>query len=776
MWRRPWFKWPRPVRGRGMQKIRLDGAWDLSTRPEGGPDQAWVKTPAQVPGNVEIDLMKAGQLPDLFFGDHILKVRPLEFHEWRYERTFSLPGSAQGQTLELLFHGVDCVATYLLNNEKIGESANMLVPHSFDITDKVLWDRPNHLEVRIASPVRYASRFFVDPSQSAMSSNWDSLWVRKAPHSYGWDIMPRLLSAGIWRSVEVLVHPATEIKDLFFWTRWCNRESGEFGLLYQFQTDEPSLDGFEILVRGTCGSSVFEMRKPCLFTAGELSIPVPQASPWWPRGYGEASLYQVKTQLLRQGQIVDERQDAIGLRTVELDRTEITTRETPGQFLFKINGEPILCKGSNWVPLDALHSRDAGRYEQALDLFRDLGCNILRCWGGNVYEDHAFFELCDRYGIMVWQDFAMACARYPQAPEFQQVLREEALKVVRKLRNHPSIILWSGDNECDYGYPDPSHNLLTREVLPRVVRECDPTRPYLPSSPYFSPEMIRKGRRDDLMPEQHLWGPRDYYKSRFYAESTAHFASEMGYHGCPNVRSIQRFVDEQHWWPWQNNEQWRLHCTDTFETPGPYAYRVPLMANQIKEMFGFEPDQLKDFVVASQISQAEAKKFFVELFRLAKWRRTGVIWWNVLDGWPQFSDAVVDYGWGKKLAYHYLKRVQAPVCIMVDEPQDWHVRVAVGNDTLDGMSGPYRVWDADSGEILMDGTYHAAANQTSTLGRIRVSHGEHRLFLMEWEAQGRRAGNHYCLGKPPFDFPRYRNWLQKIASLPDSFDAASVGE
>ena len=340
------------------------------------------------------------------------------------------------------------------------------------------------------------------------------------------------------------------------------------------------------------------------------------------------------------------------------------------------------------------------RYEKILALFIDLGCNMLRSWGGNVYEDDAFFDICDRNGIMVWQDFSMACAIYPQTPEFLEVMRQEAISVVRKLRNHPSLALWSGDNEADESYffsgLDPAHNKITREVLPQVVFQCDPYRPYLPSSPYMSPEVLPRGKLK-LMPEDHLWGPRDYFKSTYYTEHTAHFVSEIGYHGCPGLSSIKRFVDEQHVWPWQDNPQWIFHSTDMSGNP----YRINLMANQVKELFGAVPDKIEDFILASQVSQAEAKKFFVEMTRLKKWRSTGLIWWNVMDGWPQFSDAIVDYYFNKKLAYYYIRRVQQPVCLMVDEPQDWRVRVVVGNDSREDASGHYRVWDADSGETLL---------------------------------------------------------------------------
>ncbi len=162
------------------------------------------------------------------------------------------------------------------------------------------------------------------------------------------------------------------------------------------------------------------------------------------------------------------------------------------------------------------------------------------------------------------------------------------------------------------------------------------------------------------------------------------------------------------------------------------------------------------------------------MFRIRKWRRTGIIWWNLIDCWPQFSDAVVDYYYGKKLAYHYIRRVQQPVCVMIDEPEAWHCAVVVGNDTRESRAGTFRVTDAASDAVLLEGAFESPANENRVLGRIRVSHGEHRLFLVTWEIDGQRRGNHYLLGKPPFSFETYRGFLEKIAALPAPFDAAAV--
>ncbi|HZO99760.1 MAG TPA: glycoside hydrolase family 2 TIM barrel-domain containing protein [Terriglobia bacterium] len=768
-------------------RISLDGKWRLYYFPQdkfqiSQPDQlksqgvSWIE--ATVPGNVELDLSRKGELPeDLFFAENLRKLKPYELYEWWYQREFPSPGGIAGRRVELRFHGVDCFATYWLNGTELGVTSDALIEQSFDVTGKLKTAGPNVLTVRLKSPIIEAAHRRYDPAYTvnAGPTNQEAIWVRKPAHSYGWDIMPRAVSAGLWRPVELIIHSPNEITDMYFTTFLLDTGRATLSVSYELSTDLALLSRLRLKVEGRCGDSTFSRVHQVEFTAGRFQIEVKNPRLWWPRGYGIPSLYHVTTQLLDGDKVLASRRDTVGIRKVELIRTETTSIEKPGQFLFKVNGVPILIKGSNWVPADAFHSRDAGRYEKILALFIDLGCNFLRSWGGNVYEDHAFFDICDRNGIMVWQDFAMACAIYPQTPEFLEVMRQEAVAVVRKLRNHPSLALWSGDNEVDQTYYfsglDPAHNKITREVLPQVVFQCDPYRPYLPSSPYISPEVIAT-RQLKLMPEDHLWGPRDYFKSPFYTQHTAHFVSEIGYHGCPGLSSIKRFVDAQHLWPWPNNAQWVFHSTDMTGNP----YRINLMANQVKELFGTVPDNIEDFILGSQVSQAEAKKFFVEMTRLKKWHSTGVIWWNVMDGWPQFSDAIVDYYFNKKLAYYYIRRVQQPVCVMVDEPKDWQCRVVVGNDSREDANGHYRIWDANSGETLLEGDYASKANENIEVGRIPIYHSDKRLFLIEWTANGKKYTNHYLQGFPPFSLDQYRSWLGKIAALQNDFDVTQVGK
>lgn len=763
-----------------MRSICLNGEWKLSWWDAQEESPAVHHLTAQVPGNVELDLMREGILPDVFFGENIRLLRPYEFCDWKYERDFDMPVLSKGEKAFLRFEGADCFARYEIDGLTVSESQNALIPHRFDVS--ALAPGSHHLAVTLASPLLYAEKTVTDASDVAQPVNYESLRVRKAPSQYGWDIMPRALSAGLWRDVYLDIESATEIRQVYFATVCLEGTDARIVCSYDGSCGIPHYEGLRVQIELRCGEDApFLLEKPLTFPKGRQMFTLPNAKLWMPRGYGRQNLYQATVRFLANGEILAEETVPFGVRTVQLDRTDITDSRG-GEFRFLINGVPVFLHGSNWVPADAFHSRDKDRYEKMLALFADTNCNVLRCWGGNVYEDHAFFDLCDRYGILVWQDFAMGCGVYPRDDAFCEIMRVEAESVVRKLRCHPSLMLWSGDNECDacaaqWGSAmDPAENRVTREVLPRVIARLDPYRPYLPSSPYIAPAAWALGADENLLPEYHLWGPRDYFKSSFYTNSPAHFVSETGYHGCNNLSSMRNFLSEDALWPWQDNAQWLAHAYEPFGPEGPYAYRIKLMADQTKELFGYTPENLEDFILASQISQAEAKKFFIELTRCKKWRRTGVIWWNMIDGWPQFSDAVVSYDFIKKLAYHYIKRSQQDVCLMFAEPESWHIRLMAGNDTLTPASGTYRVWDGDTGATLLEGSFDAPANQTNQIGKLRISHSDHRLLLIEWTVNGVRGVNHYCLGKPPFDLHQYRGWLEKIAALDNSFIASEVGK
>ena len=471
---------------------------------------------------------------------------------------------------------------------------------------------------------------------------------------------------------------------------------------------------------------------------------------------GRRIQYDVTVELLKDGLPIDALKLKHGIRTVELIRTSVTTAQGDGDFRFVINGEPIFVLGTNWVPLDVYHSRDITRIPMVMDFVDDIGCNMIRCWGGNVYENDLFFELCDDKGILVWQDFAMACAIYPQDEGFQERLRAEVTQVVRRLRQHACLTLWAGDNECDQKYlwggrrRDPNTNVLTRQVIPAVLRDEDPSRPYLPSSPYVDPIAYVTGER--FLPEDHLWGPRDYYKSPFYTGALSHFVSEIGYHGCPEPASLGRFLSPSQRWPYTGSEEWLLHATSPIPGVDVHDYRVELMASQVRVLFGAVPDSLEDFAAASQASQAEALKFFVEMFRAAKWRRTGIIWWNIVDGWPQFSDAVVDYYFAKKRAYDVVKRSQQQLCIVVREPVAGAHEIVACNDARDDLDVQFNIVDAETGATIVVGHGMAAADAVTPLTTVTAT-SDQRCLVLEWTSPLGPGRNHYLAGDPPSPCP-----------------------
>lgn len=719
------------------------------------------KITATVPGNVELDLMEAGYLPkDIYMGENILEVQKYEDHEWWYETTFQTPADIEDKKVTLCLEGVDTIAEYLLNGEMIGQSRNMFIPIELDVTGKLKSEGENLFQVHLYSVMKEAFDREC-PMYSLMNGwdqNFDSVGVRKAAHNFGWDIMPRAVTSGLWRDVYLHVQEKVEVGQLYYYTRYANEKSAMLRFCYDLKT-EPVKD-LSVEISGKCGDSVFYLKKPMWFKAGWAEVVLNNPKLWWPYGYGEASLYDTVLTFYCGDEVIAKKEIKVGIRTVELKRTDVTNGQD-GCFDFLINGVRVMCKGSNWVPMDAFHSRDKERYDRTLALFSEIGCNMIRCWGGNVYEDEEVYEYCDAHGIMIWQDFAMGCHPYPQEEAFLAEIRTEAEAVVRKFRNHPALVLWAGDNECDelifQSGSDPNKNRITREVLPQVIEANDCSRPYLPSSPYVSPEIV-KSRNYRTIPEAHLWGPRDYFKSPYYMGSTAHFISETGYHGCPALSSIEKFIDKEHLWPLENNSQWVLHSSDQRGNDA----RIHLLPNQIRQLFGEVPEDLEEFIFASQISQAEADKFFIENMRAQKEKKGGILWWNLMDGWPQFSDAVVDYYYEKKIAFDYIKRSQQPFALMCAEMENWHLPVVASNDTLKEVQGSYTVKNLETEEVLLSGSFRVAPNSNAHLGRVPVMYSDKGMLLMEWQIGEEKFFNHYLYGMPGFDLKKYKEWFDKL--------------
>ena len=758
------------------KKIDLGGDWEFSYidfkddkkyESAGQLKNAGLKLyPCAVPGNFELDLHKNGLCGEPFFAMNPAKVRRLtENCSVYYCRSFDLP-EIKGATPVLVFEGLDCAALVYINGKLAGRFDNMLIRHEIGLDSLDLKQKDNEILVCITPAIEAAKNYEYPPGVAAMGANAESLYVRKAPHMYGWDIMPRFLSAGIWRPVYIEYLPADRIDEVFLRTLALGG-----GADMAFDCNMPladSEDKYSLGIKMSCGESTVEHTWDVYFKSVKKRFGIHDPKLWFPKGSGAQNLYEVCAYLKKNGEIADECRFAFGIRTIKLNRTSTTDQFGNGAFEFIVNGERIFMKGSNWVPADAFHSRDRERIPHMLELAEDINCNMLRCWGGNVYEDDLFYDICDEKGFLIWQDFAFACAVYPNDEMFCRAVKKEAEAVVKRLRNHASLALWSGDNECDEaylwnGYADPNKNKITREVLPGVVAAHDGSRPYIASSPYLDEAAIKAGQK--YASEQHLWGPRDYYKSKFYIDSICHFASEIGYHGCPSAESIKKFIEPDHLWLGRDrlikDEQWLLHSTSPVPELHLYDYRIKLMFKQIDEVFGKTPESLEEFAAASQIVQAEAKKFFIELFRGAKWRRSGILWWNLIDGWPQFSDAVTDYYFDKKLAYHYIKNSQRQLFVMLREPDNWVQEAAIVNDYLCPQTVSFKITDIDTAEILASGVFDAGANSNATAARIPFVRGKKRFLVIDWETKTEKGKNHYLSGHPPFSLEQYLGWIEK---------------
>ena len=720
-----------------------------------------------VPSNFEIDLQRENLLEDIFFGKNLLLAQDFEMTHLFYSKTFDVENDFNLEDALLEFKGIDTFSNIYLNKKLIASTDNMFL--EYEIKANGLCHGSNEIFVHIIPMAIKASEYKNVAYTFAQKYNYDNMYVRKANYMSGWDIFPRILSGGIWKDVFLKEDKKIKISETYLYTVSLEKDYSNcrMQLFYQLDLNRQAYKDFRIEITGKCSNSTFTKTQRVWSKANKIDFTIDNPMLWWPKGSGEQNLYEINVRLIKDNStIIDEKCFKMGIRTVKLDRTNVTDENGNGKFCFIINHKKIFILGTNWVPLDSLPSQSKEKISKALDLVDDIGCNMIRVWGGGYYEDELFYQTCDEKGFMIWQDFMLGCGMYPQDAAFLSRLSIEIEQVIKRLRQHASLILWAGDNECDCacdwsgGIVDPNTNIITRELMPYLIRMHDFIRDFLPSSPYVDKQCIEKGLK--YISEDHLWGPRDYFKSDFYKNALAHFASEIGYHGCPSVKSIKKFISENNLWPYKNNEEWLLHASSpTTDIDEPYAYRIELMANQIKVLFGEDASTIEEFSLLSQISQAEAKKYFIERFRMKKWRTTGIIWWNIIDGCPQFSDAVVDYYFEKKLAYYYIKQSQQPICMMIDGPNDGIYNLYVANDTQQNESLEYTVKNIATDKIIAKSNILSKAATTQNIMNIsECENGD--ILLLEWKGENYSGNNHSLIGTAPFNKEKYIRLLGKI--------------
>ena len=758
----------------------LDGTWSLSFTNPG--DGRKLRLPAEVPGNYEIALMNAGLIGDPMPADSFTDAaRYQQVDDWVWSRVFDRPEIDEGGTCLLVFEGIDTIADIYLNGDLIRSTADMFIPHSIDVT-KALKDKDNLLEVVIHSAVLWARRQPQDAFSFARAENAyaSQPHLRKARHQWGWDNAPRLLTAGLYRPVYLDVLPPTRFDNVYLYTGKVGADEVSLGILWQAQTPIADMTGCQLrCVLTSKGNTAYESETDIDFPRGALRFKVPaeKVALWWPSGYGEPCLSHVRLEMVRDGKVLAEWESDWGIRTIRVERTEDITAGDEGEFVFLVNNERIYIRGTNWKPLDPLHSRADAKVLRALKLASDLNCNMIRIWGGGIYEDHPFFDYCDQHGIMVWQDFMFGCEFPPCDDAFCSQVADETRIIIEKLRNHPSLAVWCGDNEDDqclgWNHMDstilPSHNRISREVLPRCVLRYDPYRSYVPSSPYCSDAFYldrRKGQDAIATIEDHLYPPTARFatalracRSRFIGETGPIIIDAMT--DNPRIFAREEARARRLWDEYlpANQRHLTIHQLDSFFISWRQTGRELCL-----DWFGrdFTVNEWRDYALAVNTICADVFKDVIEYCRTSRWEKTGVIWWSLLDMWPMlFNYSVVDCDFRPKLPYYWIRQSQQPFALMVVRREiDGAPALYTCNDTSSEVRGSYRVLEMEPDgrlEQIAQGRLDEAANRSRLIQQMPEAE-EPRLWLIEWDAGENRGVNHFVTRGGHAPFETWQRW------------------
>ncbi|MFA0745259.1 MAG: hypothetical protein LASZOEIN_002069 [Candidatus Fervidibacter sp.] len=673
-----------------MERLSLDGVWWLTEFElgEGERQKAFAPdftlppertVPAQVPGVVHLDLMRAGKLPDPFYRLNELVVRWVEEREWWYRREFEVAREfLDHDALELVFHGLDTVATIWLNGEKIGETDNMFIPHRFNVKG-VLREGRNTLAVKFDSPTKVAEEREQRFGQLHSSFYRARPFLRKAQYSFGWDWGPRLPTTGIWRSVELCAYNVACVRNL--WAYVVNLSQDLSFAQVRVEAELNAVKEAEARVRFILqhGEQQFVACVPTTLQTGAniayADITVTNPHLWFPNGLGAQPLYTLQCRVEIGEETVDEKVVRVGLRKVELVQEPDDEGKT---FAIRINGVPVFCKGANWVPADNFLPRATKeRYRDLLQKAASANMNMLRVWGGGIYEDETFYDACDELGIMVWQDFMFACAEYPEEEWFHEQVRFEAETIVKQLRHHPCIVLWCGNNENDWfnymkvwGQRDKFYGeTLYAKILPEVCQRLDPSRPYWQSSPFggTDPNSMAEGDR-------HSWDVWFREDHTAYLRDTGRFISEFGFQAPPNLATIETFTAPEDRYP--NSKVMEHHDKMADGIQRIYRY----MANHFKV-----PGDFPEWVFVAQLLQGEALKTGITHWRRRKFKTSGALFWQLNDCWQVVSWSVLDYFGRPKMGYYFAKRAFSPLLVTIaptSPPSVWVV-----NDYLEPIQG-----------------------------------------------------------------------------------------
>ena len=645
--------------------------------------------PAVVPGTNYTDLLYNNLIEEPFYRANERDLQWIELRNWEYRTGFFIENFSKGQKGLLIFEGLDTYADIYLNGTLILEASNMFITWKQDVSE-VLVNGKNTLHILFRSPTREVAEKadnagILYPAENDHSQENLSVFIRKAPYHFGWDWAPRFVTSGIWRPVSLKLYDQSFIEDIKV------RQSLEANKAnLDFEIEITSAVDITLILQIICISddlapirTVHPVKDGQNFIHQKLVIK--DYKKWWPKGFGEAYLYEFKFDLIVDDQVISTARRKTGLRVIET----INKKDAYGQsFFFKVNGVPIYAKGANYIPQDSFPNRVTDQQYQ--DLFQNViaaNMNMLRVWGGGIYESDLFYDLADQHGILIWQDFMFACTMYPGDREFLESIQQEAICNIKRLRNHPCLAMWCGNNEVKMGWESwgwqekfnyslsdidklkSDYHKLFEELLPNLVQQFDPDRHYLPSSPmnnWDDPELLKYG-------DHHYWGvwhgqaPFDDFK-----KNVPRFMSEFGFQSFPIQTSVEQYTLPEDCSI--DSEVMKIHQkhpkgNELIATYSNRSYR--------------KPKDFEFFLYLSQVVQAEGIRIAIEAQRRNMPFCMGTLYWQLNDCWPVASWSSIDY-YGKWKALHFeVARQFSQSLISCDISLDGTINTYIVSDILD---------------------------------------------------------------------------------------------
>ncbi|MFC3881998.1 glycoside hydrolase family 2 protein [Bacillus songklensis] len=651
-------------------------------------DYFWITT--KVPGDVHSTLIERNIIEHPFFGHNDQKCRWVEEKVWWYRTNFDFHGVINdGEKMELIFEGLDTYATVYLNGVELGSTENMFISHTFDVT-RELRKGKNVLAVKF-DPIQTRVKEKIQYYWSGFSKK--RIWTRKAQSHFGWDWGPRLVCTGIWKDVRLEKRRYAKLENVFAQTVSIEENHAIVKVDVEIAPHVRTKD-YEVDVCLTFGEEVFKERVQMNGKRASVILNINKPKLWWTHDLGIPNLYRLAVNLYANKEKIDETIQNFGIRTIEVQQKNESGEYS---FTFVLNGVKIFAKGANWIPIDSfLASTPDSRYKHLIQMAKDANMNMLRVWGGGIYEKDVFYDECNRLGILVWQDFMFACALYPDYNKnFMENVRQEIVHVVKKLRNHPCLALWCGNNENDWLYealhssgeiPHPFYGeKIYHELMPELLEELDPTRLFWPSSPYGGNDHNSREQGDT-----HNWQvwhgniePRvfgepqtvDYSMEglsfKNFKKDTTKFASEFGMHASSNRYTLKKNLPKnQFFW---GSDEIAYRNKDIHHPKG-----ILLM-----EGYTGVPEDMEEYMNFSMLTQAEGLKYGIEHYRRNKPHTSGALFWQLNDCWPGTSWSVVDYYCLPKASYHYARKFFNPILLSIDHEPDQDLKIWIVNDKLE---------------------------------------------------------------------------------------------